>query len=175
MSAGVVRCQAPDPLAFAPFGTFVTPPARHGERAFFSAHLGGGGAGAKPVLHVNKVPAVMLPYQISTVERHPKAGQVFLPLDVSRYLAVVMPSDPAGDPVPNLTQAFLVPGTMGVIYHPEVWHASAAVLDRTGNFAVLMWRRGDESDDEFRAVPHVVVDAPVRRPAFAHTHTEDTE
>lgn len=168
-----IRCQPPDPLALAPFGTFVTPPSRYGERAFFSEHLGGG-TGAEPVLHVNKVHAVALPYQVSSVERHPRAKQVFLPLDVSRYLAVVMPSDAAGEPRPELAQAFLVPGTVGVIYHANVWHAGAAVLDRAGNFSVLMWRRGD-GDDEFRAIPRLVVDVPARRPAFADTLSESDE
>ena len=175
MSVVTLRCQSPDPVAFAAYGSFVTPPARYGERAFFSAHLGGGGPGAKPVLHVNKVRAVALPYEITSVERHPRAGQIFLPLDVSRYLAVVMPSDLVGNPVPELAQAFLIPGTIGVVYHAKVWHAGAAVLDRAGNFAVLMWRRDDAGDDEFRAVARLVVDSPVQRPALAHTLTEDTE
>ena len=175
MTLRSVRCQPSDPHAFAPFGTFITPPTGYGERAFFSEHLGGDGAAAEPVLHVNKVRAVSLPHALAQVERHPRAEQVFLPLDVSRYLAVVMPSDAAGNPMPDQAQAFLVPGNVGVIYHANAWHAGAAVLDRPGNFAVLMWRRGDDGDDEFRSIPRLAVEAPAPRPTFAHTLSEDKE
>ncbi len=170
-----IPCQDPDPRAFAPYGTFVTPPARFGEREFFSDHLGGRGAGAEPVLHVNKVRAVTLPHELDLVERHPRADQVFLPLDVARYLVVVMPSDAAGGPLPDAALSFVVPGTVGVIYHANVWHAGAAVLDRTGNFAVLMWRRGDDGDDEFRAIPHVAIGPPPASHTLAHTVSEEKE
>jgi ureidoglycolate lyase len=171
----MVTCHPPDPEAFAAFGTFVRPPGRFGERTFFSDHLGGRADGAEPVLHVNKVRTVTLPHEVVRVERHPRADQVFLPLDVSRYLVVVMPSDTAGAPVPDWARAFLVPGNLGVIYHANVWHAGATVLDRPGSFAVLMWRRGDDGDDEFRAITPLGVVAPSSRPMLAQTISEDSK
>ena len=69
-----------------------------------------------------------------------------------RYLVVVMPSDQDGNPVIEGTLAFLAPGTIGVIYYPNVWHLGATVLDRPGHFTVLMWRNGASPDDDFRAI-----------------------
>jgi ureidoglycolate lyase len=64
---------------------------------------------------------------------------------------------------------------MGVIYRAGVWHAGAAVLDRPGSFAVLMWRCGDDGDDEFRAIPPLGIEAPSPRPTTAHSIMEDKE
>ena len=165
--------QAPDAAAFAPYGTFVTPPADFGERAFYSDRLGGGGAGAAPVLHVNRVRALSLPHAIDTVERHPHADQVFLPLDVARYLVVVMPSDASGDPAPDRALAFEVPGTLGVVFRTGAWHAGAAVFDRPGSFAVLMWRSGD-GDDEFRRIDPLTIDGRPDRPTATLTSEDQT-
>lgn len=152
-----MRLSAPDAAAFAAFGSFVTPPEAAGRRSFYSEHLTARPDGAAPVLHVNHVAARELPLEVTQVERHPHAAQCFLPLDVARYAVVVMPSDAAGLPRPDLALGFLVPGTMGVIYAPGVWHMGAAVLDRTGHFAVLMWRGGPLGDDEFRSIPPLQV------------------
>lgn len=162
----ILRCLPPDPVLFAPFGRFVTAPDRPGERAFFSDHLGASAPNAAPVLHVNKVAASTLPFRLTSVERHPNADQIFIPLDVSRYLAIVMPSDRNGDPVPAGARAFLLPSTLGVAYRTAVWHAGATALDRVGSFAVLMWR-GAEVDDEFRTIEPLTVEAARFEPAAA--------
>jgi ureidoglycolate lyase len=148
-----VRLSAPDAEAFAPFGRFVTGPDMAGTRNFYSECLHARPDTSAPVLHVNNVPQSALPLTVSQVERHPHAAQCFFPLDVSRYAVLVMPSDDAGLPAPERAQAWLLPGTMGVIYHPGVWHLGATVLDRPGHFAVLMWRGGRLQDDDFRAIP----------------------
>lgn len=131
---------------FAPFGAVIDRPDQAGERAFYSRWLGG--AGLAPVFHVNNVPLSALPATVHRLERHPYAAQCFVPLDVSRYLVTVAPS--LGDGAPDLSrvETFLVPGTLGVIYAPGVWHAGMSVLDRAGAFAVLMWR-GANDDDVF--------------------------
>ena len=170
MTPRSIPCLPPDAALFAPYGTFITPPARAGGRAYFSDHLGDGTLGA-PVLHVNRIEPTALPYTLSVVERHPRADQVFIPLDVARYVVVVMPSDTAGNPDPRRALGFLVPGTMGVIYHARVWHGGATVLDRTGSFSVLMWRQGDDADDEFRTIGGIEVTADAPRPRHAVLQT----
>ena len=151
---GLVVCPvAPDDEAFAPFRRFVTPPDLPGERAFYSEMLRERDSQSAPVLHVNHVPETRLPIRISKIERHPHAAQCFFPLDVARYVVMVMPSDPNGDPVVEQTLAFVTPGNTGVIFHPNVWHLGATVLDRPGQFTVLMWRDGARPDDAFRAIP----------------------
>ncbi|MBI1416817.1 MAG: hypothetical protein GC146_06290 [Limimaricola sp.] len=160
-----------DPAAFAPFGAIVQPPAALGQRAFFSDHLHQRAEGSAPVLHVNHVAPSVLPLEIKRLERHPVAAQVFIPLDVSRYVALVMPSDPSGAPDPTRALAMLMPGTLGIIYSPGVWHLGATVLDKVGSFAVLMWRGGREPDDEFRTIASCQVVAPAPGHVREHAST----
>lgn len=157
MTLPLIRFLPPDPQLFAPFGAFILPPAQPGQRAFYSQHLGAADLG-EPVFHTNHVRPSTLPLTITRIERHPRAEQSFVPLDVTRYIVAVMPSDAAGDPVFDETLAFLVPGSVGVIYRTGVWHLGATVLDRPGSFAVLMRRRGDATDDEFREVPGMMIE-----------------
>jgi ureidoglycolate lyase len=152
MTGHLVGLSPPDAAVFAGFGRFVTGPGEPGSRSFYSDSLHTRPDTSAPVLHVNNVPESRLPLAVSQVERHPYAAQCFFPLDVSRYVVMVMPSDAAGLPQTDLARGFVVPGTMGVIYNPGVWHLGATVLDRPGHFSVLMWRGGRLQDDDFRAI-----------------------
>lgn len=149
----IVRLRAPDSADFAPFGRLVEPPDVAGQRAFFNDSLRERPEASAPVLHVNKVEPSSLPIQVSKVERHAFASQCFFPLDVKAYVTLVMPSDAGGKPLSDEALAFLMPGTKGVIYNPGVWHLGATVLERPGNFVVLMWRGGPRQDDEWHAIP----------------------
>ena len=153
----VLSLEAPDAAAFASFGRLVRAPDKQGDRAYYSEHLGSQKPGCAPVLHVNHVPPSVLPLTIEALERHPYAQQAFIPLNVAHYVVVVAPSDEDGAPVPSGARAFLLPGTIGVIYRRRVWHAGATVLDRPGNFAVLMWRAEDGEDDVFLRIDPLTV------------------
>jgi ureidoglycolate lyase len=158
MTTGRAFCvvvQTPDPVGFEPFGAFLQPPAEVGERAMFSEWLEAV-PGTSPQYHINRVTPSTLPFTLDQVEHHPHASQLFLPLGVSRYLVTVMPSDDAGAPDWEKAMAFLVPGTLGVAYHPAIWHAGIAVLDAEASFAVMMWR-GREDDDVFAQIPPLEV------------------
>jgi ureidoglycolate lyase len=172
MTAPVIPLLPPDEAAFAPFGRFITPPAVPGKRAFYSEFLHARPPSAAPVLHVNHVEPSALPLEVSWLERHPHAAQCFMPLDVSRYVVLVMPSDVKGLPLPEQARGFLVPGNMGVIFAPDVWHLGATVLDRPGHFTVLMWRGGQEQDDEFRAIAPLSLTLPA---AASHALRAATE
>lgn len=150
----------PDTAAFEPFGRFIAPPDATYTRAIYSDSLAGADGDRQPALHVNNIPPSDLELSVTRMERHPFANQIFVPLDVSRYVIVVAPSNEDGMPDNTRAVAFLMAGNRGVIYHKNVWHASATVVDRPGCFAVLMWRNGVD-DDEFLditplhlAVPH---------------------
>lgn len=158
--SGPILLQPPDPQAFAPYGAFILPPDQPGRRAFYSEALQPRPPGAVPVLHVNHVPASTLPLTVTGLERHPHAAQCFMPLDVARYVVLVMPSDDNGLPLPSQALGFLVPGTIGVIYHADVWHLGATVLDRPGHFTVLMWRGGVTEDDVFRTIEPLTLALP---------------
>lgn len=146
-----------DGVAFAPFGAFVEAPALAGERAHY-------GEWVEPIpgrslqLHRNRVAASAFPITVDRVERHPHAAQLFLPVGGSRFLVTVMPSTPDGGPDPAGAMAFVVPGDVGVVYRPGVWHTGIAVLDRPGSFAVVMWRNGEDDDDFVEVPPFQVVE-----------------
>ena len=160
MTGPVLKCQPPDPVAFAPYGDLVLPPDEPGKRRFYSEALHQRSETSAPVLHVNNVLPQSLPLSVTRIERHPYAAQCFFPLDVSRYAVMVMPSDEAGRPCPDQALAFLMPGTIGVIFNPGVWHLGATVLDRPGHFTVLMWRGGPLQDDDFRTIAPLTLIAP---------------
>lgn len=149
MISSIVVANACTAEEFTPFGTFIDRPAQAGERQFYSQWLGG--AGLSPVFHVNNVLPATLPLTLTKLERHPHAAQCFVPLDVSRYVVTVAPSLPDGSADMTRLKSFVLPGTIGVVYAPGVWHAGASVLDRAGAFAVLMWR-GANDDDVFADV-----------------------
>lgn len=148
ISAGPVEA-----VEFARFGAVLAPPPTIGERAHFGAWL-------EPVpgralhSHINRVEPVTLPARVVEVECHPHAAQLFLPIDVSRYLVTVLPSDATGAPDPAAARSFVVPGSLGVVYAPGVWHTGISPLDREGSFAVLMWRSGHD-DDVFVEIPPI--------------------
>ncbi|SPJ25824.1 ureidoglycolate lyase [Palleronia abyssalis] len=157
MTGPVIRIRPLDEGAFAPFGEVVAPPRSGDRRRFYSRHFADRPTRSDPVVHVNSVPPSELPLACTGIERHPSAAQCFLPLDVARYVVMVMPSSADGNPDLGRAAAWEVPGNRGVIYHPMVWHMGATVLDRPGNFAVLMWRGGQDPDDEFRNIPSMTL------------------
>jgi len=161
-----VTVRAPDAEAFAPFGTLLEPPVSVGGRSMFSEWLVPV-PGRAPQYHLNRVAPTDLPVTIDRVERHPHAAQLFIPIGVPRYLVTVMPSDALGNPDPVRTQAFVIPGTMGVAYHPGTWHAGISVLDAEGSFAVMMWRGGDDDDDFASVAPIDVRAAPAEKEGVA--------
>lgn len=152
-----VTVQPPDAVAFQRFGAFLKPPAVVGERSRFD-HWLQPLPGLSQRCHLNRVAPSTLPLTLERVERHPHASQVFLPMCVSRYLVTVMPSDSAGGPDATQARSFLLPGTVGVVYHAGTWHAGVAALDAEASFAVLMCR-GAEDDDVFAGIPALEVRA----------------
>lgn len=153
----IVEAQPRNDDRFSAFGAFIDGPTEPGERRHFGDWLA-------PVddrelqFHVNHVPPSTLPLQVGQMERHPHAAQVFLPLDVARYLITVMPADANGAPDVAQALCFLLPGTIGVVYRTNVWHGQATALDRAGHFGVLM-RRGGPQDDVFVDIPSLTINA----------------
>ena len=153
-----VSLEAPDASAFAAFGSVIDMPAQVGDRRMYSEWLAPV-SGLSLQFHTNRVAASPLPLTLDRMERHPHAAQAFLPLQVTRYVVTVMAAAPDGRPDPASARAFLMPGTLGVIYRTGTWHAGITALDLEASFAVLMWR-GASDDDVFAAIPPVVVELP---------------
>ena len=146
------------PESFAPFGAVIERPLEAGERRYYSSWLGASSPACAPVFHTNRVQPTALPALVRRMERHPHAAQAFVPLSVDRYVVTVAASDDDGTVDTAQMEAFLVPGHLGVIYRPGVWHAGASVLGREGSFAVLMWR-GEADDDIFVDIEPVTLAA----------------
>ena len=144
------------PQALSRFAVLVEPPAHPGDRRLYSDWLAPI-PGLDLHFHMNHVAPSALPLEIARVEAHPHAAQVFLPVDVDRYVVTVMP----GGETPDHSGAIsvILPGTVGIAYRPGAWHAGMTVLGRRGHFAVLM-QRGAADDDRFAAIPPLTVAAP---------------
>jgi ureidoglycolate lyase len=134
---------------FAPFGLMLRGPDLAGQRADYSTVFLSADPDSRPRLHINCVEASTLPLSISSVERHPRSWQTFIPLDVSRFVVCVMGSNPAGEPDLGAVHFWILDGNVGVSFAPGVWHAGATVLDRKGNFAVVWPRADTDRDTEF--------------------------
>lgn len=145
----------PDPAAFAAYGALIEAPSLHGDRRLYSDWLAPV-PGLALQFHINSVARSDLPVTLDRMERHPHAAQVFLPLNVGRYLVTVMPSRAGGRPDPAGALSMVLPGTVGVVYRSGCWHSSVTVIDRDAQFAVLMWR-GAEDDDVFGEVAPLTI------------------
>lgn len=155
-----ITAQTAAPPALSRFGTLVEPPVHPGDRRFYSDWLAPV-PGHALQFHMNHVAPCDFPLEIARVEAHPHAAQVFLPVDVDRYVVTVMPG--ADAPEPGGAVSVILPGTVGIAYRPGAWHAGITVLGRSGHFAVLMYR-GAADDDRFAAIPPLTVVAPEAAP-----------
>lgn len=136
--------------AISPYGEIIESPELPYQRNLYTPWLGSQRASMTPRLHVNRLPSNHLPHVVTTLERHLWSAQIFLPLDVARFLVIVAPASHSPDPDLTAAHAFVAPGNVGILYRAGVWHAGATVLDRSGSFAVLMWRNDTADDEEFR-------------------------
>ena len=138
--------------AFAPYGDVLEAPAEFG-RAYFDEGLRTSRPTARPSLSVSHVrPLARLPLEAKVLERHEFSSQSFLPLDVARWLVIVAPAAADGGPDSGRAVAFLAGPGQGVTYHAGTWHHPLTILDRPGRFAVVMWRDGTSTDEEFRTL-----------------------
>jgi len=138
--------------AFAPYGDVLAAPDEFG-RAYFDEGLQTSRPTAWPSLSVSRArPLAGLPLEAKVMERHEFSSQSFLPLDVSRWLVVVAPPAADGGPDPSRVVAFLAGPGQGVTYRANTWHHPLTILDRPARFAVVMWRDGTRTDEEFRTL-----------------------
>jgi ureidoglycolate lyase len=154
--ARTLTAQALTPSAFSAFGEVVE---HQGEQrrhflpgtTAYPAHAG------QPSLWVSRIDqALAAPVRITTLERHSRSPQTFIPLTNTPALIVVAPSLPNGLPDTENMQAFLASGSQGVCYAPGVWHHGLTPLQAPAQFVVTMAKVGDGHDDEFLALADAV-------------------
>lgn len=137
---------------FEPFGEVIEPLGQPG-RTFFNDALASARPGADVNLSLARLePLTDLPLLAHELERHEFSSQTFLPMNVSRYLVIVAPMAADGGPDVAEVRAFVANGDQGITYRMNTWHHGMTVLDRPGEFAVLMWCDGTDGDEEFRTL-----------------------
>lgn len=83
---------------------------------------------------------------ITALERHPHSTQSFIPIRCGRWLVVLAPTLPDGDPDIAKARSFLAGPDDAICIARDVWHAGLTVLDGPAEFGMIMWR-ADAGDD----------------------------
>lgn len=86
-----------------------------------------------------------LPFRLECMERHVRASQAFVPLDVARWIVVVAPRGRA--PRADQLRVFVASGLQGVNYARGTWHHPLIALDRPAEFLVVDRIAGDDRED----------------------------
>jgi len=141
---------APD--AFASFGQVIMGNGKTPRRIAFAAKFENQRAEAKLNLTYLHIDPLEGPVTIEALERHPYSNQVFVPLNGTRHLVVVCPSNRNGEPDLSGLKAFTAEGSQTVNYYANVWHAPRTAIGGAGEFIMLRWDDGTEGDEERRAL-----------------------
>jgi ureidoglycolate lyase len=81
---------------------------------------------------------------LALLEKHPCSTQLFIPMNASRYIALVA----LGGDHPDLSTlaAFVAEGPQGISYGPGVWHHPMLTLDSETDFVVFVHEDGTPED-----------------------------
>jgi ureidoglycolate lyase len=164
----VTRTIAVEPLTtqtFAPFGEVPTSPGGDGRpinlgtarRFDHVAALDSSRPHALPNLALFRCAPVMLPFDVTMLERHPHSSQLFLALSGGPWLVCVAPSDAGGEPDVAALRAFRAERGQVVHLARSVWHHPIVVLERPAELAMLVWEDGGAGDADERKL-----DTPLR-------------
>jgi ureidoglycolate lyase len=155
--SGQSRALTAEPLtvgAFAPFGRVLPialAPSRvvnegRAVRRDLGPALVRHAPAAEPAAALYEIAPSASPVRIAVAERHPLTEQLFWPLDVARWLAVVFPAAAEGGPDVERARAFVAGPDLALIYAPGVWHAPLVALDRRGLVLMRMVESGTPDD-----------------------------
>jgi len=81
---------------------------------------------------------------LALLEKHPLSTQLFIPMNASRFIALVA----LGADTPDLSTlaAFVAEGPQGISYSPGVWHHPMLTLDSQTDFVVMVHEDGSPND-----------------------------
>ena len=81
---------------------------------------------------------------LALLEKHPCSTQLFVPMNASRFVAVVA----LGGDRPDLSTlaAFVAEGPQGISYAPGVWHHPMLTIDTETDFVVFVHEDGSAED-----------------------------
>jgi ureidoglycolate lyase len=153
------RLIVPRPLtteSYAPYGRVIMAsprgepgaPANLGTALRFDDVVGvHNGRPASAALKVKVFRSRPVPFErraLALLEKHPQSTQLFVPMNASRYIALVA----LGGEQPDLSTlaAFVAEGPQGISYAPGVWHHPMLTLDRETDFVVFIHEDGTDDD-----------------------------
>lgn len=156
-------------VAFSPFGSVVSAglfsgsSANQGTAVRFDrcAAVTSTRPTATANLAVFRSTAKALPFSVQLLERHPCSTQTFLPMICTRFLIVVSPTAPDGNPDLAGLRSFLCGPGQGISYAVGVWHHPIIAIDGDADFVMLAWEDGTARDCvEHLLTSSVLVTAP---------------
>lgn len=138
----IIRAEPLTREAFAVFGDVLETGGReatlinHGlTRKFATLSLVQVDPGAVAQLCIYRSDPVGLPFHLREFERHPLAGQVFMPLHTRPFPVVVAAGQDVPDP--ENIRAFITDGRQGVSLRPGVWHHHQLSLVQKSDYLVI--------------------------------------
>ncbi len=137
---------------FAPFGQVLMGSGRVPERIPFAAKVENLRFNAKPNITYMRVAIVRGPVKIETLERHPHSHQMFVPLNGTRHLVAVCPSNINSDPDLTRLIVFSAEPWQAINYKAGVWHAPRSPIGGPGEFIMMRWDDGSREDEEWRSL-----------------------
>lgn len=147
---------------FVPYGEVLAAPQEAG-RTYFDEALRSSRPAARPSISItNNTPLTSDRMIVSQLERHRHSSQSFLHLQGGRWLVIVCPDTPNGDPDVSRAKAFVAQPWQGITFRSDVWHHALTVLDEPARHAIVMWRDQTPSDEELRVVEPFTVLIPSR-------------
>ena len=150
--------------AFAPYGEVLAlGQGAPGTRESFAAAMDNLRDDARLNVSISRPAETPVPLKIEWMERHPFSGQTFVPVDISRYLMMVAPSDDAGNPDLERLEAFVARSDQGINYRAGVWHHPFTALDRPAECVVFRFDNGSDRDTDWFEVsdgPSVGIEPP---------------
>ena len=139
--------------AFAPFGEViqrqgVTPQSiNYGRTQKFAdlAWIDTTERDGETTVHLYRSQAVMLPFLVERMERHPLGSQAFMPLHQQPFPVIVAP--PGDDPAVQAIRGFISNGEQGINLHKGVWHHYQISLAGICDYLVID-RKGPQNNCE---------------------------
>lgn len=139
--------------AFAPFGRVFDLRDTALPNRDFVASVDNRRVEARLNVAVSRTKPTALPQRVVALERHEHSSQLFVPMVAARWLVVVAPSSPIGDPIHCEMRAFVADTTKGVCYAPCIWHHPFVCLDAPAEMLMLRWDDGTDADTTWHRVP----------------------
>ena len=153
--------------AFAPFGEViqrqgVTPESiNYGQTQKYAdlAWIDTTERDGETTVHLYRSQAVMLPFLVERMERHPLGSQAFIPLHHRPFPVVVAPASDRLDP--GSIRCFITDGTQGVQLNKGVWHHHQLSLGETSDYVVIE-RDGPGENTIEQALAQPLIIAPLQ-------------